>query len=93
LIIVTVLGGLSSAVYKVTIIFVIGNFVTMQSFVEWENYLLKKSQIQTNKSPMSVKKLGIVSVLVILVGCLHIYIMFFVPNHSKNLTFHLGKVF
>ncbi len=95
LIIETVLGGLSSTIYTLTIIFVIGSFVAMQAFVKWENYQLKKSQIQTtpNSMLMSIKKLGTVSILVILLGFLHIYIIFLIPYHSKTVTFHLLKVF
>jgi hypothetical protein len=88
-----ILGRLSSAIYTTNNICLIGSFLTMQSFVEWENYQLKKSQNWTKQNPISVKKTGVISIFVILVAGLHLYVLFSVSEDSKTQTYHLCKVF
>ena len=65
----------------------------MQSFVEWENYQLKKSQNWTKLNPISIKKSGVISFFVILVAGFHVYALFSVTDDSKTPTYHLCKVF
>jgi hypothetical protein len=65
----------------------------MQSFVEWENYQLKKSQNWAKQNLISVKKTGVISIFVILVAGFHLYVLFSVAEDSKTQTYHLCKVF
>ncbi len=86
-------GSLSATMYIANNIFLIGSFITMQYFVEWENYQLKKSQTWKKQNSTSLQKPGIIAILVISLASSHLYVTFFISDDLKTQDYHMCKVF
>ena len=86
-------GMVSTACYTATHIFLLGSFIVMQCFVEWDNYQLKKCQTMlSDESRFSVKKTGAVTLMVVSVASSHLTLMFLFSDESKTHGYYLLKV-
>jgi hypothetical protein len=88
-------GSLKNGINTVIYIFLLTSSISMQICAEWQKYLIRKRQSETETSDHTGKilhKTGFISIFVVILFMLNIVLSNYTPDEFRNHTFYIVKV-